>query len=165
MANKIKLGYWGIRGRAQNSRLLLAYTGADWEDVKYADPNQWFGNDKIHLGLEFPNLPYLIEGDLKISESAAIERYIAQRSDKKELLGKDLADSARINQVNGVLADIRTPLVTLCFDKDYESKLKETLEKVKGKIELVNKYIGDKQWVLGYLTITDFYISELSYYL
>lgn len=28
--HQIKLGYWAIRGRAQISRLLLAYTGAEW---------------------------------------------------------------------------------------------------------------------------------------
>lgn len=39
MADKIKLGYWGIRGAGQVSRLLLAYTKADWENVAYADPN------------------------------------------------------------------------------------------------------------------------------
>lgn len=51
MAEHIKLGYWGIRGRGQVPRLLLAYTGAAWEDVKYTDPTQWFGKDKQTLGL------------------------------------------------------------------------------------------------------------------
>jgi hypothetical protein len=31
MADKIKLGYWGIRGMGQTPRLLLAYTGLNWE--------------------------------------------------------------------------------------------------------------------------------------
>ena len=72
MTQQIKLGYWGIRGAAQVSRLLLAYTGAKWENVAYNDPNKWFGDDKVNLGLDFPNLPYLIDGDIKISESTAI---------------------------------------------------------------------------------------------
>ena len=76
MAEKIKLGYWGIRGAGQVSRLLLAYTKADWENIAYADPNEWFGKDKNNLGLDFPNLPYLIYGDIKTSESSAIARYI-----------------------------------------------------------------------------------------
>ncbi len=83
MANNIKLGYWGIRGRGQILRLALAYTEAQWENVAYTDPAQWFGKDKNSLGLDFPNLPYLIDGDLKISESSAILRYIAARSEKK----------------------------------------------------------------------------------
>lgn len=43
---KVTLGYWGIRGRGQIPRLLLAYTGATWEDVQYTDPSQWFGADR-----------------------------------------------------------------------------------------------------------------------
>jgi len=35
MDKKVTLGYWAIRGRGQLPRLLLAYTGAVWEDVKY----------------------------------------------------------------------------------------------------------------------------------
>lgn len=41
---QITLGYWGLRGRAQVARLLLAYTGADWKEVHYTD--NWFGKDK-----------------------------------------------------------------------------------------------------------------------
>ncbi len=76
MANNIKFAYWGTRGKGQVSRLLLAYTGLAWEDASYTDHNQWFGNDKQKLGFDFPNLPYLIDGDLKLTESSAIERYI-----------------------------------------------------------------------------------------
>jgi len=28
---KIQLGYWGLRGRGQVLRLLLSYTGLEWE--------------------------------------------------------------------------------------------------------------------------------------
>jgi glutathione S-transferase len=42
----------------------------------------------MNLGLDFPNLPYLIKGDFKLTESIAIAKYIAKISDKKNLLGK-----------------------------------------------------------------------------
>jgi len=42
----------------------------------------------------FPNLPHLIDGELKLSETKAIEEYIAHRSGKTELLGKTLKDQA-----------------------------------------------------------------------
>lgn len=35
----IKYGYWGLRGNGQVGRLLLAYTGTNWEDVKYMTPD------------------------------------------------------------------------------------------------------------------------------
>ncbi len=31
MSEKLILGYWGIRGRGQVSRLVCAYTGVQWE--------------------------------------------------------------------------------------------------------------------------------------
>ena len=112
----VKLGYWGIRGRGQVPRLLLAYTGTQWEDVVYADPARWFGNDKLNLGLDFPNLPYLVDGDLKISESEAIERYIIAKSGHKDLLGKNAHDAAKVDEVIGVFGDLRTNLYKLFFD-------------------------------------------------
>jgi len=56
-----------MRGRGQVPRLLLAYTGAVWQDVQYTQPDQWFGADKDQLGFDFPNLPYIIDGSLKIT--------------------------------------------------------------------------------------------------
>ena len=164
MANTIKLGYWGIRAKAQIPRLLLAYTGAQWENVAYSDPAKWFGDDKLNLGLDFPNLPYLIDGDVKISESSAIERYIIARSGNTELLGKTLHDSAKVNEIIGVLEDIRTAVAKLFNDKEYETKLKEAWEKVKPKLDNLQKFVGNKDWYLGYLTLADFGIAELSYY-
>lgn len=84
MEGKYVLGYWGIRGRGQVLRLLLAYSGLEWEDRVYSGPEKWFGNgDKVKLGLEFPNLPYLINGDFKLTESVAIMKYIVRKSNKK----------------------------------------------------------------------------------
>ena len=50
------------------------FSKACWFDVKFT------------LGMDFPNLPYFIDGDLKLSETAAIHRYIADKWDPK-LLG------------------------------------------------------------------------------
>ncbi len=37
MQNKITLAYWGFRGFGQVSRLLLAYSGLEWENKSYTD--------------------------------------------------------------------------------------------------------------------------------
>ena len=34
----LTLGYWGIRGRAQVARNLLAYTGTEFKDKAYTKP-------------------------------------------------------------------------------------------------------------------------------
>ena len=115
MDSEITLGYWGIRGLGQVPRLLLSYTKANWKSKVYADRDSWFTKDKKNIGIAFPNLPYLLEGHLKLSESLAINRYIINRSNNKELLGKDLKDQALVDNLIGVLTDIRSAYTSLFF--------------------------------------------------
>jgi hypothetical protein len=34
----LQLGYWGIRGRGQITRLVCAHTGVNWTDKIYMSP-------------------------------------------------------------------------------------------------------------------------------
>ncbi|XP_039565431.1 glutathione S-transferase Mu 1-like [Passer montanus] len=79
------LGYWDIHGLAHAIRLLLEYTETPYEDKLYScgeapdyDKSQWI-NEKEKLGLDFPNLPYFIDGTTKLTQSNAILRYIARK--------------------------------------------------------------------------------------
>lgn len=82
---KIKLGYWKIRGLASQIRYQMAYLGVEFEDVVYEqgdepdfDRSAWL-NVKDTLGLVFPNLPYIIDGNVKLSETYSIMKYIAAK--------------------------------------------------------------------------------------
>ena len=156
MDQKITFGYWGTRGRGQVSRLLLAYTGAVWEDLKYTEPEQWFGGDREELGFDFPNLPYLIEGEYKLTESTAIQRYIIQRSNKKELLGKNIKDEGTVNCMIGILGDIKYELFPLFFNPNWKEAVDQSLQKIKPKVDILQKYFGNKEFALGYITLFDF---------
>ena len=164
MTDKVIHGYWGVRGAAQNDRLILAYTGAVWEDVKYTAPEQWFGKDKEELGFPFPNLPYLIDGDLKLTESSAIQRYVIKKYGKTDLLGKDIKDQAWVDAILGVFGDIRSALASLFWNKEWEAKLPAAQEKADPKIAQLQAFYGEKEFALGYLTQADFALAEFSYY-
>lgn len=116
----IILGYWGIRGLAQVSRFLLEYVGLKYDEKRYTDPTQWFGKDNEDLqkkGLFWHNLPYLVDGDFLLSESTAIEEYIIYRGGKDtELLGLCPKEKAQVKMLAGVINDLRTPLVKLCYN-------------------------------------------------
>lgn len=165
MADKVVHGYWGVRGAGQISRLLLAYTGAVWEDVKYTSPDQWFGKDKAELGFSFPNLPYLIDGDLKLTETSAIQRYIPKRFGKPQLLGKDLKDEAVVNNLIGVFGDVKSALGPLIWDKEWQAKIEAAVAKIEPKLQLLAAFYGEKEFALGYLTLADFLVADFSYYL
>ncbi|MRA94238.1 hypothetical protein GH868_30405, partial [Bacillus thuringiensis] len=78
-------GYWNIRGLAEPIRLMLHYVGEDFEDKMYnVGPAPDFNRDswlkkKFKLSLDFPNLPYYIDGDVKITQSSAITMHIARK--------------------------------------------------------------------------------------
>ena len=104
----MEFGYWGCKGRAESIRWLIAYIGLEvkeWNPIDYAS---WI--DRKPEIKPFPNLPFLIDGNVTITESRAIPHYIINKSGKNELLGKNSQDRARVLQIEGVLDDTHESL-------------------------------------------------------
>ncbi|KAL4432936.1 hypothetical protein ABPG74_014450 [Tetrahymena malaccensis] len=164
------LGYWGIRGLAQPIRFLLAYLGVQYTNKAYTNPEEWFGKDKNELGLDFPNIPYLLDGDVKVTESSAIPIYLIRKHKKNELLGSSADGSysekeVRVAQVIGYIRDLFKELTGLCFNPDFKN-LKDKLytDKVELFVKRLVAYLGDKEYLIGTLTYADFIFYEaLSY--
>lgn len=119
--HKAKFGYWGVRGAGQVIRFLLGYTKTPFEDVLYSAREKWFDEDKKNLGFDFPNLPYLIDGDFKLTESTAIMHYVINKSGHKDLLGKTLMDTAEVNRLIGVIGDAFKEVRGLVWNKEYDT--------------------------------------------
>ena len=107
----LRLGYWKMRGIVEPIRLLLHYLEVDYKEEMYElgdapdfSRDNWL-NVKFKLGFDFPNLPYLINGDFKLTESSAIIRYICAKY-KPELLGETIKEKPIIDMVAGVLMDL-----------------------------------------------------------
>lgn len=70
--------------------------------------NRWF-EVKNTLGFELPNLPYLIDGDVRITQSAAIIKYLARKAEV--LLGiadnASPAEHARLEMIQDHVNDLR----------------------------------------------------------
>jgi len=116
------LAYWDIRGLAQPIRLLLAYTSTEFEDKYYVcgpaptfDKSCWY-DIKHSLGFDFPNLPYYIDGDVKITQSNAILRHVA---DKHNLLGGTVEERTRVNMMENEVGDFRNGWVRLCYNPNF----------------------------------------------
>ena len=53
----------------------------------------------------------------------------------------------------------------LCFDPNFDtSKTNFFAENLKWRIDLLAKFLGAKEWLLGYITTTDFWFYELLQY-
>ena len=63
-----------------------------------------------------PNLPYFIDGEVKVSETMAIMRYICGKY-KPELLGSNLNEKTEIDMYGSVMHDLKLNTLTYPFYK------------------------------------------------
>eukprot|EP00825_Cyclidium_porcatum_P046951 TRINITY_DN750_c0_g1_i2.p2 TRINITY_DN750_c0_g1~~TRINITY_DN750_c0_g1_i2.p2 ORF type:complete len:218 (-),score=46.23 TRINITY_DN750_c0_g1_i2:317-970(-) len=163
MEKNLILGYWGIRGRAQVCRYLLEYTKTPYTQKLYGDPKEWFGKDMEALAFPYANLPYIKDGDFKLSETAAIEMYIIKKSKKEELLGIDLKQQAEIMMITSIARyDLYYKLLDFNFNPNFVAeKAKFYTDSIKPTVELLMNQIGSQKFLLGdKVTHPDFILYE-----
>ncbi|UJR36329.1 hypothetical protein I4U23_029057 [Adineta vaga] len=123
--NQLVIGYWAIRGLVEPIRLALHYAKTPFTDKFYEQGEgpeysreQWL-NEKQKLGLDFPNLPYMLEGDLKLTQSKAILYYLGR---KLNLMGKTPAEEANVMMLCEEAHDFRGVMSRLCYSPSGDSK-------------------------------------------
>lgn len=68
---------------------------------------EWLA-DKPNLGLAFPNLPYLIDGNVKLTQSLAIMRYLARKAGLTGLPENATSDQiAQLDLIEQQVNDLR----------------------------------------------------------
>jgi len=96
---KPTLGYWNVRGLGSQIRYLLRHCEVEFEEELFEqtfDDNaegydRWNRDDwmkrksELQVQMEFPNLPFFLDGDVKLVQASAIQRYICHKW-KPELL-------------------------------------------------------------------------------
>ena len=80
----------------------------------YTEFNKWFKDDKLNLGIEFANLPYMIHGDLKLTEHYAIHQYLGEAFDQT-LMGKTAQDKGKVEMLLGIIKGMRLKCVASCI--------------------------------------------------
>jgi len=160
------LGYWSIRGLAEPLRMMMHYTGTAFEDKQYdiegEAPNysraKWEA-DKFSLGLEFPNLPYYIDGDMKLTETMAIGNHIAR---KNGLAGACEKDYIRLDLAVGIMSDVGREFAMLCYGPDFATAKDAYIAALPTKVEKISKLFGPGHYLLGdKISYFDFVLFEM----
>ena len=164
MSTKPVLGYWKIRGLAAQIRYMFHYLAVPFDDVEYEcgdapdfDKSCWL-DVKETLGLEYPNLPYLIDGETKITETVAIMQYIAKKY-RPRLLGSSAAEFGRIIMLQDKVHTLKMKATIPCYTTgDAEA----TIDECRPILAKIVEVMGSSEWIAGpNLTWLDFYFAEL----
>ncbi len=118
--------------------------------------------DKEHKSESFlkinPNgkVPALIDGDLVLSESMAINFYLAEKY-KPELLGNSIEDKAKVRQWSfWAIADLQPPIINIFIQKNFvpdehrdQSSIEKSEKKLPPMLESLNQQLKGNNFLVG----------------
>ena len=157
------LGYWKIRGLAAGIRMQMIYQGVEYDLAEYEQGDgpefsrdAWY-SVKPTMGLDFPNLPYFINGDFRITETVAIHKYIADKWNP-EVLGTTPEERARVNMLHGVILDFKNAVTRPCYTSGNRD---EIIPIIQEKLPAIVNFLGENQFLAGNnVTWVDFFFFE-----
>lgn len=153
-----------MRGKGERIRLILEYLGLDYEMFLFhrENPSEWDDYKKKNIqGLDFPNLPFLIDGNLKMTESWAIMRYLAHKN-HNQLSSEPGQEEINCDMASGVVKDFRTKFMLMIYNKNFDEMREEYAKILPAKLDLFENFLSNKTWLSGSkLTFIDFAFWEV----
>ncbi|KAI2804435.1 Glutathione S-transferase Mu 3 [Blomia tropicalis] len=143
------VGYWNYRGSGQPIRHLLAHgedgLGSEWLE------------EKSSMDISFPNLPYYIDNDIRLSQSDTILRFLAQ---KYNLAGETELERLRIDIMDCQIKDYFRQFITIIQSSDDEIKT-EYVQLLADHLDTINRFMGVNPFVSGTnVSFVDFCLYE-----
>jgi glutathione S-transferase len=122
--------------------------------------------DKPKLLVKNPaaNLPYLVDGDKIIAETASIIVYLAHRTGRTCLLGRNTEEQVIVAAVASIYDDYFRDYLKLVYGGYTEGSWEEALKVYSGKFEgywkKLSEILGKKEFIAGEITWVDFALGE-----
>ena len=155
----MKVGYWAIRGLVEPIHMYLEYKDVPYEKTVYTyeNPEKWSEEDKKNLDIDFPNIPYIIDGDLKLSQSNSILKYLEKKYGS--FFTGDIGHDIKLDVLLETVSDLRLPFVLMCYMEGEMAKKKEMYLSPRNtsKWEYVDGWLQNRKYLTGgNLCVADF---------
>ena len=110
------------------------------------------------MALELPNLPYFIDGNVRLTDPTAIMKYIAMKWDK-DLLGKTPAEQGKVEVMVAIIGDLKGAATMPCYTTGSKDQIKNA---TKAQLTAVSTYMMKNKYLAGdNITFIDFVMFEL----
>lgn len=165
----LRLGYWKIRGLAQPIRTLLRHLNVAFADELFEQGDApsfsreaWL-SVKPSLDVDYANLPFLLDGEVRMTQSQAILRYVARVYGA----GTDLYEGppARLAAVDATMeqtVDFRNSYTRVAYGSaPFEALADTILPGFLAGFERVLVRAGGGGFICGALSIADFTLCEV----
>lgn len=162
--------YWDLRGLGEAVHLMLEYLGIEYERkiFKQSEGKDPVGNLKgpwlkakteNAMGLDYPNLPYVVDGDVTLSQSWAILKHIAR---KGKINPQTEQDKIRCDVTEGAITDFQFQFVSMCYSPTFNDMKGPFLDGIPQKLAGFEKILSKRKWLTGdQLAYVDFRFAEL----
>ncbi|MGH1464957.1 MAG: glutathione S-transferase family protein [Cognatishimia sp.] len=152
----IKLYCFGESGNAYKAALALELSGLEWEPV-YVDffNGEARSADYLENINEMGEVPVLVDGAFKTSQSGAIQQYISEKTGKfggatdaerYEVLRWVLWDNHKLSSQNGIT---RFLMNFLAKDKRPVEAIGFLQGRLKAAYTTLNKHLEGRAWIVG----------------
>ena len=160
--NKPTLVYWKIVGLGHAIRLVLVYADVDFCDARIetgeagtADYKQTWIKAKPGLPMPFANLPYYLDGNLKMTQSNAILRHLARQHD---LYG---SDTIKTDWALDELTDLQLDLARYAYAKGADALLAYVTNDLPVRFQQWVEFLGGHEYIGGEApSVADFKFYE-----
>lgn len=98
----------------------MTYLEVDYDDVSYTQgdwpnfSNEEWENEKHELSLDFPNLPFYIDQDVRLTETLAILKYVSVRY-QPSLLGKTPEEQGMVEMLAHIVNELNKQASVPCY--------------------------------------------------
>jgi len=167
----MKLYCFGESGNAYKCALALALTGTDWQPVFVDFFKGGTRTPEFRAVNEMGEVPVLVDGEVKLTQSGVILDYIAEKtgklgasndSDRREILRWLLWDNHRLS---GMVGPRRFIANFLAEEKRPEGAIPFMQGRLKNAYSILNAHLEGRDWMVGNSpTIADLSCCGYLYY-
>ena len=167
----MKLYCFGESGNAYKCALALALTGTDWQPVFVDFFKGGTRTPEFRAVNEMGEVPVLVDGEVKLTQSGVILDYIAGKtgklgasndSDRREILRWLLWDNHRLS---GMVGPRRFIANFLAEEKRPEGAIPFMQGRLKNAYSILNAHLEGRDWIVGNSpTIADLSCCGYLYY-